>query len=119
MRGRWGVGGIAAVAAALSFIGSIPALAQQAAKKAAVLPCGGEEIARGSVSRVLDGRTFVLGDGREVRLAGIETASSSAHASDGPGGEPIEIPVRPGDVPVRAGCDVYDDLSGHARQWAG
>jgi endonuclease YncB( thermonuclease family) len=69
----------------LSLVGSFPALAQQAAKKAvAALPCGGEEIARGSVSRVLDGRTFVLDDGREVRLAGIETASPSAHANDGP-----------------------------------
>ena len=34
--------------------------------------CGGEEIARGKVSRVVDGRTFVLEDGREVRLAGLE-----------------------------------------------
>ena len=35
-------------------------------------PCGGDEIARGTVSRVIDGRTFVLDDGREVRLAAIE-----------------------------------------------
>jgi len=84
MRGRWGVLGSAAVAAALSFIGGLPAQAQQAAKKAvAALPCGGEEIARGSVSRVVDGRTFVLGDGREVRLAGIEASSLSTHANDG------------------------------------
>lgn len=34
--------------------------------------CGGEEIARATVSRVGDGRTFTLADGREVRLAGIE-----------------------------------------------
>jgi endonuclease YncB( thermonuclease family) len=88
MRGRWGVRGIAAVAAAWSFIGSFPAPAQQAAEKpVAAWPCGAEEIARGSVSRVIDGRTFVLGDGREVRLAGIETASSPAHESNGPGGE--------------------------------
>lgn len=87
MRGRRGVLGITAIAAAVSFIGSFPAQAQRAAKKAvAVLPCGGEEIARGSVSRVLDGRTFVLGDGREVRLAGIET-ELSAHAGGGPGGD--------------------------------
>ena len=86
MRGRRGVLFIAAIAAAVSFIASFPAQAQRAAKKAvAVLPCGGEEIARGNVSRIIDGRTFVLGDGREVRLAGIETASLSTHASDGPG----------------------------------
>ena len=35
-------------------------------------PCGGGEIARGVVRKILDGRTFVLGDGREVRLAAIE-----------------------------------------------
>lgn len=35
-------------------------------------PCGGSDTARGTVARVLDGRTFVLGDGREVRLAAVE-----------------------------------------------
>src|ERR1700691_6024003 len=34
--------------------------------------CGADEIARATVSRVSDGRTFTLADGREVRLAGIE-----------------------------------------------
>src|SRR4029077_8595253 len=34
--------------------------------------CGGDEIARGTVRRILDGRTFELDDGREVRLAAIE-----------------------------------------------
>lgn len=88
MRGRRGVFFIIVNAAASSFIASLPVQAQQAGTKpVAAWPCGAEEIARGSVSRVLDGRTFVLGDGREVRLAGIETASSPAHASDGPGGE--------------------------------
>lgn len=37
-----------------------------------MLPCGGNELARGTLSRVVDGRDFVLADGREVRLAGIE-----------------------------------------------
>ena len=35
-------------------------------------PCGGDEVVRATVSRVGDGRTFTLADGREVRLAGIE-----------------------------------------------
>jgi endonuclease YncB( thermonuclease family) len=34
--------------------------------------CGGGEAARGTVSRIIDGRTFALDDGREVRLAAIE-----------------------------------------------
>jgi endonuclease YncB( thermonuclease family) len=37
--------------------------------------CGGDEIARGTVSRIVDGRTFALDDGREVRLAVIEVPS--------------------------------------------
>jgi hypothetical protein len=36
--------------------------------------CGGDEIARGIVGKILDGRTFMLEDGREVRLAAIEVA---------------------------------------------
>jgi len=36
------------------------------------IACGGEVFARGTASRVIDGRTFVLNDGREVRLAAIE-----------------------------------------------
>ncbi|MGO9573527.1 MAG: thermonuclease family protein, partial [Terriglobales bacterium] len=36
------------------------------------MACGGEVFARGTASRVIDGRTFVLNDGREVRLAAIE-----------------------------------------------
>jgi endonuclease YncB( thermonuclease family) len=34
--------------------------------------CGGETLAAGTAGRILDGRTFVLDDGREIRLAGIE-----------------------------------------------
>jgi len=36
------------------------------------MACGGEVFARGTFSPVIDGRTFVLNDGREVRLAAIE-----------------------------------------------
>jgi endonuclease YncB( thermonuclease family) len=39
---------------------------------ATALSCGGDPIAATTVSRVSDGRTFTLVDGREVRLAGIE-----------------------------------------------
>jgi endonuclease YncB( thermonuclease family) len=34
--------------------------------------CGGDTIARGVVKHVIDGRTFTLDDGREVRLAAVE-----------------------------------------------
>jgi endonuclease YncB( thermonuclease family) len=40
--------------------------------------CGGEMIATGDVARVIDGKTFVLSDGREARLAGIEAPPLAA-----------------------------------------
>jgi endonuclease YncB( thermonuclease family) len=43
-------------------------LAAQPAKPA----CGGATIATGEVARVVDGKTFILADGREARLAAIE-----------------------------------------------
>jgi endonuclease YncB( thermonuclease family) len=50
--------------------------------------CGGETVARATVGRIIDGRTFVLDDGREVRLAAIEApplpmAQPSGPAPDG------------------------------------
>jgi len=42
------------------------------AQQAPAIVCGADEIARATVSRIGDGRTFTLSDGREVRLAGIE-----------------------------------------------
>src|SRR5207248_7461925 len=39
--------------------------------------CGFESAGTGAVARVLDGRSFVLDDGREIRLAGIEVPPAS------------------------------------------
>ena len=47
-------------------------------------PCGGGEIARGVVRNILDGRTFVLGDGREVRLAAIEVPALATPQGSAP-----------------------------------
>jgi len=38
--------------------------------------CGAETIATGKSTRVVDGRSFVLGDGREVQLAAIEVPAT-------------------------------------------
>jgi endonuclease YncB( thermonuclease family) len=46
------------------------AVAQEQGGRATI--CDGEVIARGTAGRAIDGRTFVLDDGREVRLAAIE-----------------------------------------------
>jgi endonuclease YncB( thermonuclease family) len=54
--------------------GALPALADDPSQQQAGQVCGGDEIGRGLVVKILDGRTFALDDGREVRLAGIEVA---------------------------------------------
>lgn len=55
--------------------GGVCAPAQQ--QPAAAIACGGDVIAQATVSRVIDGRTFLLDDGREVRLAAIEVAQQA------------------------------------------
>ena len=54
-----------------------------AAQAAPVPPCGGAEIARGTVSRVIDGRDFVLDNSREVRLSAVEIPPPDAPAAPG------------------------------------
>lgn len=54
--------------------GGTPARAEDQASTRQGQVCGGDEIARGTVGKIVDGRTFVLDDGREVRLAAIEVA---------------------------------------------
>ena len=74
MMGWWGRAAAAAIAAAFTVIPvCFGAAAQElTASTSTIVACGGDEVARGTVSRVLDGRTFLLDDGREVRLAAIE-----------------------------------------------
>lgn len=70
MRGWGRVLTAALVAEFAALCGAFSAAAQERPQTA--IACTGETIARGSASRVIDGRTFVLDDGREVRLAAIE-----------------------------------------------
>lgn len=73
MMGWWGRASAAAAAAVLALISAcFGTVAQERPAPAPVIACGSDEIARGTSSRVLDGRTFLLDDGREVRLAAIE-----------------------------------------------
>ena len=72
------------------FGGCLGAAAQQAApdKSHSVSACDGATLARGTAARVIDGRTFVLNDGREVRLAAIEVPplAPADNAKAAPGG---------------------------------
>jgi endonuclease YncB( thermonuclease family) len=66
--------GVMAAAAAAGFALMFGIFAAAAGERPAQpSACGGGAIiARGAAAHVLDGRSFVLGDGRDVRLAGIE-----------------------------------------------
>src|SRR5437016_3807263 len=46
--------------------------------------CRFAEVSTGKVRAVTDGRSFVLDDGREIRLAGIEVPFLSASSETGP-----------------------------------
>lgn len=70
MIGAWGGAAAALGAAVLIATGAKIGAAENPPQPSAL--CGGEIFARGSAGRVIDGRTFMLGDGREVRLAAIE-----------------------------------------------
>src|ERR1700693_2764325 len=74
----WRDGGLAAAVAAhlAVMVGGLGAVAQEQPGRAP--SCGGEAVARGTAGRIVDGRTFALEDGREVRLAAIEVPSLAA-----------------------------------------
>jgi endonuclease YncB( thermonuclease family) len=54
----------------------------QARAQDAVSRCGGEPLSTGRVARVVDGRSFLLDDGREIRLASIEVPAGTSSAGD-------------------------------------
>jgi len=70
MRGWDGVFAAAFAAGFAMTCGCFGATAQEQPRSASA--CNGDTIAHGSASRIIDGRSFVLDDGREVRLAAIE-----------------------------------------------
>jgi hypothetical protein len=90
MPGWWdGVCLAASIAAFAATVGCFGACAQEQPHPGTVA-CSGEIIARGTVSRLIDGRGFVLDDGREVRLAAIEVP-------------PLPPPQESGSAPTRQG----------------
>lgn len=86
---RDGVCVVAFVSAWVATCGCFVARAQQQAPEAA---CGGQTIGRGVASRIIDGRTFALDDGSEVRLAAIEVPLPARGAT----AAPAESAVRDG-----------------------
>ena len=97
------------------------AVAQEQSGRATM--CGGDVIAGGTVSRVIDGRAFALDDGREIRLAGIEVpplplAGDSAIA---PGGaearEALAVLLTGGELALRR-AEIPSDRYGRALAYA-
>jgi endonuclease YncB( thermonuclease family) len=72
MAGATDFRGACTAAVALGAIATSPALAAS--------PCSFEAQGEGRVSAIIDARSFRMDDGREVRLAGIETAADGSAA---------------------------------------
>ena len=90
---------------AAAVFGSFAAAAQDFS-----VPCGSGEIGRGTVSRVIEGRSFVLDDGREVRLAAIEVP---------PQPRAQEIDAAPSGAAAQQALDALADRNRQARVMAG
>lgn len=78
--------GASALSHAQGVASQVPATAAAKAAQApaALAACSLKPAAEGRVARVIDGRTFILDDGREVRLAAIEVAPLAAAESGAP-----------------------------------
>jgi endonuclease YncB( thermonuclease family) len=84
MSGWWDGVFLAASVAAFAAVGGCSGAAAQ--EQPRTVACGGEIIARGAASRFIDGRTFALDDGSEVRLAAIEVPPLPQESGAAPGG---------------------------------
>lgn len=76
--------------------------------------CRGEPAAAGEVRSVIDGRSFVLADGREIRLAGIEVPLLPARRSGA--GERADSELRWAEATRRALAEMIADRSVDVRR---
>jgi endonuclease YncB( thermonuclease family) len=113
---------ISAVACVVLFgvaAGGLCAVAQQQPTPA--VACGGSEIARGTAARVIDGRTFVLDDGREVRLAATEVPPLPQDTGAAPGGAAAKVTLEAlvgGDEVVLRRAEAPSDRYGRVMAYA-
>jgi endonuclease YncB( thermonuclease family) len=94
-----------------------------AVEQQAAHACGGNEIARGTVSRIVDGRTFVLDDGREIRLAAIEVPpmpppNNASEAPDGKASATALNAVAGADQVILRGAELASDRYGRLVAYA-
>jgi endonuclease YncB( thermonuclease family) len=107
----------AALAAKLAALcGWSGAMAQEQPSSAPI--CGGDVIARSVVKRVIDGRTFMLDDGREVRLAAIEVPPLEPGAAPGAAAKAALDALIGGDDIVLRRADAATDRYGRLVAYA-
>jgi endonuclease YncB( thermonuclease family) len=80
--------------------------------------CGGDMIARGVAKHVIDGRTFTLDDGREVRLAAIEVAPLETGAAPAAAARAALDALIGGDDIVLRRADIATDRYGRLVAYA-
>jgi endonuclease YncB( thermonuclease family) len=79
--------------------------------------CGGDVIARGVAKHVIDGRTFTLDDGREVRLAAIEVAPLETGAAPAAARAALDALIGGDDIVLRR-ADTATDRYGRIVAYA-
>ena len=76
-----GMGGWAPLVVAVAVFGTVLNVRAENVRADGVLShCGADAMAAGRVVRVIDGRSFVLDDGREIRLSSIEVPATTEDA---------------------------------------
>jgi len=85
--GRFGMLAVTAAAVIAAAVTWAPAEAHAQARATAPSVCKADVFATAAVATVMDGRSFTLDDGRDIRLAGIEVPVVPAPAETGPAAE--------------------------------
>jgi endonuclease YncB( thermonuclease family) len=80
-------------------------------------PCGADAMPAGRVNRVTDGRSFVLDDGREIRLASLAAPPSEASAA-GPAARAALAAMLTGETVVLRSATAAPDRYGRAAAYA-
>jgi endonuclease YncB( thermonuclease family) len=114
---RRGVFLAAALAVKLAAVcGCSGAMAQEQPSVAPI--CGGDVIARSVAKRVIDGRTFMLDDGREIRLAAIEVPPLETGAAPAADAKAALDALIGGDEIVLRRADIATDRYGRLVAYA-
>jgi len=108
-----------AAALAVKFAAVYGCSGAMAQEQSTVAPaCGGDMIAHGIAKRVIDGRTFILDDGREIRLAAVEVPPIETGAAPGAAAKAALDALIGGDDIVLRRADIETDRYGRLVAYA-